>query len=106
MIWTSIAHYLPACPIKLLFGMACPGCGLARAVLLCAQGDFLGAARMHPLAPVFLLQMLLLGLAFLLATGSASRREQLGRVVRRALQCDAVALIAVWMFRLSTGALQ
>lgn len=106
MILTPIEHFLPACPIKLLFGLSCPGCGLSRAVLLCAQGDFLGAIRVHPLGPLFLLQMLLICLALLLAGRRASRREQLSRVVRRVLQFDGVALIGLWVFRLSTGILQ
>ena len=38
-----------ACPINLVFGVPCPGCGLTRAFILFFQGDFGGAFAMHPL---------------------------------------------------------
>lgn len=38
-----------ACPIDLIFGVPCPGCGLTRAVMLVFRGDFVGAFSMHPL---------------------------------------------------------
>ena len=31
---------LPICPTKLLFGVPCPGCGLTRAMIAIAKGDF------------------------------------------------------------------
>ncbi len=43
-------HYLGhACPINLVFGVPCPGCGLTRAVLCIFHGDFSGAFSTHPL---------------------------------------------------------
>ena len=41
------------CPIRLLSGIACPGCGMSRAILAAARLDFPAAFEMHPL--VFLL---------------------------------------------------
>ena len=46
------------CPIKALFGLPCPGCGMTRAVLSLLRGDVAGAFWMHPL--VFLLPVALL----------------------------------------------
>lgn len=49
----SFTHFFGhACPINLLFGVPCPGCGLTRACLLLLRGDFVGAFRMHPLVYV------------------------------------------------------
>ena len=36
-----------ACPIFLIFGVPCPGCGLTRACFTIFSGDFLGAIKMH-----------------------------------------------------------
>lgn len=40
------------CPIAAFFSVPCPGCGLTRAALLLAAGDWNGALRVHPLAPL------------------------------------------------------
>ncbi len=37
------------CPLRLLFHVPCPSCGLTRAARLALGGDFAGASRMHPL---------------------------------------------------------
>ena len=37
------------CPIKFLFGISCPGCGMTRAWLHVLRFDFLGAFSYHPL---------------------------------------------------------
>ncbi len=36
------------CPMQLLFGLPCPGCGLTRAGLLLLQGHYRESFRMHP----------------------------------------------------------
>jgi len=42
------------CPIYSVSGMPCPGCGLSRAMLLLAQGQWSAAIHMHAFAPVLL----------------------------------------------------
>ena len=37
------------CPIRLIFGIECPGCGLTSAVLYAARFDFIGAFHAHEL---------------------------------------------------------
>lgn len=41
------------CPIRLLSGVSCPGCGMSRAIIALLRCDFTLAFEMHPL--VFLL---------------------------------------------------
>lgn len=46
--------YLTAgCPIRFIFGICCPGCGMSRAVMSVLRLDFAAALHYHPL--VFLL---------------------------------------------------
>jgi hypothetical protein len=36
------------CPLKIIIGFPCPGCGLTRAALLLLQGNIEGSLRMNP----------------------------------------------------------
>ena len=47
------------CPLRILFGIPCPGCGLTRGFLSLLRLDFASAVRMHPLSPAFFLLLLL-----------------------------------------------
>ncbi|MFO0696751.1 MAG: DUF2752 domain-containing protein [Polyangiales bacterium] len=92
---------LPICPTKLLFGVPCPGCGLTRAMIAIAKGDFAAMARHHPLAP------LVLGfLLYALATAAwdrASPREPARAPGTRAWAALVLVLVGVWVVRLSGG---
>ncbi len=39
---------IPVCPMVLLTGLPCPGCGMTRAAVLFLQGHWLAAWQMHP----------------------------------------------------------
>ena len=41
-----------ACPIRLVLGVPCPGCGMTRASRLLVHGDLRAALAMHPLVLV------------------------------------------------------
>ena len=43
-------HYM--CPFKFITGIPCPGCGMTRACLAVAKGDFPSSFYYHPLLPV------------------------------------------------------
>jgi hypothetical protein len=49
-----LTHAPLLCPMRLLTGLRCPLCGMTRASLLLARGDFAAALRIHPLAPLVL----------------------------------------------------
>ena len=51
------------CVFRRVTGMPCPSCGLTRATIAAAHGDFGSSVRLHPLGPVALLAMALLPLA-------------------------------------------
>ncbi len=48
------------CPLRMVWGLPCPGCGITRAFLLVLQGKFYEATVMHP----FWIVMVLLFLVF------------------------------------------
>jgi hypothetical protein len=43
---------VPMCPIAIVTGHPCPGCGLTRATMALLDGDLQEAMRLHPLAPL------------------------------------------------------
>ncbi len=40
---------IPLCPVAILTGHPCPGCGLTRATFACLRGDLATAIQIHPL---------------------------------------------------------
>lgn len=75
---------IPLCPVALLSGTPCPGCGLTRASLAALRGDFAGAFALHPLA--FVIAPLMALTAVLAAHAYVVRgRMQFSRRVHRYL---------------------
>lgn len=91
------------CPVRSLFRVPCPGCGLSRACADILHMDFSDAMRMHAFAPFFLLAIALFWLSALLP-------EKLRRpLIKRILQIEQrtalptlllVMLILYWVVRL------
>ena len=52
----------PFCPMRLVFGIPCPSCGLTRATRLALGGHFSAATAMHPLWFVVLPYLAIVGL--------------------------------------------
>ena len=46
----SWLHWAPACAFRAWTGVACPGCGMAHALVAIGQGDFSGAFAANPAA--------------------------------------------------------
>ncbi len=58
LVWyvdPSRAKFLPACPLYVTTGYACPGCGLTRGFHALFHGDFVRALDFNALIPLFIL---------------------------------------------------
>ena len=91
------------CPVKSTLGVVCPGCGLTRAIILFAQGNWKAAIDLHPFAPLFG------GLGILLIVGSilpTHLRQKLARrvaAVERMTGITGVIVFSVllyWILRI------
>jgi hypothetical protein len=96
-----LAVYLlgaPACPLRRVVGMPCPGCGLTRATASFIQLDLVGAFAAHPL--VFVIMPLIGWLAVHTVFGAVRVPAPPAWLWVAA----AALMVAVWLVRL-TGAL-
>ncbi len=88
-----VGRFFPKCPVKLLTGLQCPGCGLQRALHSLMQGDVIGALR-HNWFLVFSLSYLL---GLLLTRNLDGRTSRLRRWLWGKWGCSLfVALYAAW----------
>lgn|GEM_PF-421410 len=76
------------CPMQLLFGLPCPGCGLTRAAMLLLKGQVKEAYGMHP--------FLFVGILLLLYWGFF--RYILGKKAKGLLLLTALVCIAMLLF--------
>jgi len=91
------------CPLKSTLGVACPGCGLTRAIVLLAQGKWQAAIHLHAFAPVGLAIGLLLVAGTLLPAKLRHRAaEHLATFERRSGMVAWLALSALiyWICRI------
>lgn len=92
------------CLFRRLTEVPCPGCGLTRAFVHLARGEWLAALADHPLAPLVALELaagwVLWGLAL---AGRVWPRSE--RWLGPWLLAHAALLSALWLGRLATGTL-
>ena len=92
------------CLFRRATGIPCAGCGLTRAFVHLARGEWLAALADHPLAPLVVLELAagwaLWGLAL---AGRVRPRPE--RWLGPWLLAHAAALGALWLGRLATGTL-
>jgi hypothetical protein len=94
----------PLCALRRACGLACPTCGVTRALALLARGAWRESLALHPWAGALVLQ--LLGAWALWAVWLAGRlRVRPDRWFPHALAANAAALIGLWLARLVTGTL-
>lgn len=92
------------CPFALCTGTACPGCGMTRAASALVKGDIHSALTYHPLVLAIGIE-LLIGWGWFVLRRSGRVRPMSNRTLNVVLALTAVALLAVWIVRLSTGTL-
>jgi len=86
------------CPVRHLLGVACPGCGMTRALCFLARGDWRAAMAFHPLAPLIVAEAALLWIVWgLVVRGSvrAPRRREMNFL----LIANVILLLGVWLWR-------
>jgi hypothetical protein len=92
------------CLFRRLTAVPCPGCGLTRAFVHLARGEWLAALADHPLAPLVVLE-LAAGWALWGLAQAGRFRVQPERWLGPWLLGHAAALGALWLGRLATGTL-
>jgi hypothetical protein len=92
------------CWLRRTLHVACPTCGMTRALAALARGDWRDALAFHPLAPVIAAEAAWLwarvGAGLL---GLAPRFDERG--LPRLALANAAALLALWLARLASGTL-
>ena len=92
------------CLFRRLTEVPCPGCGLTRAFVHLARGEWLAALADHPLAPLVALELaagwVLWGLVL---AGRLQARPE--RWLAPWLLAHAGVLVALWLGRVATGTL-
>jgi hypothetical protein len=101
------AHGPVLCPLRRVTGLWCPTCGMTRAFGWLARGDFDRAVRYHPLAPVLLIEGIIVAAVWLWMRRRprdesrwSPRWVSAGRAV---IVANAVLVLVVWAIRLKSG---
>lgn len=101
---SSIDDAPTVCPFALCTGMACPGCGMTRAVSYLIRGDIHTALVYHPLVPMVSV-LAFGGWAWFAFTLTGTVRPISQRMLNLVLIGSAAALLVVWVLRIVNGAL-
>jgi Protein of unknown function (DUF2752) len=95
------------CPLRRITGVWCPGCGMTRAFGWLAHGDLHQSLRYHPLAPLLVVQGVLLGAFWLYRRRTRHDRPATSvlsaPIMRTVLVANALLVLAVWVIRLKSG---
>ena len=92
------------CPMALLTGVACPGCGMSRALAWLLRGDLERSMGYHPLAPL-VLAVGLFALVWALGRRVRGWRAPRKSLLNGGLMVLAALLMTVWITRLASGTL-
>jgi hypothetical protein len=83
------------CPFKALTGIPCPGCGMTRAILSMAKGDFHGAVGHNPFS-FFLLFMVIISVVPMKYIGRLPSAAPV--VMNYFLIAALIAVVIFWIF--------
>ena len=100
----KLAGGLPACPLKTVSGVPCPGCGSTRAALALSELDLPAALAMNPLATAA--WVVLVGGGLLAGALALSGRSVPDRIPPLSVKARlaAVAVLALnWLYLLRAG---
>jgi hypothetical protein len=92
-----------SCPVRELFGIPCPGCGLSRAIGALLQRDWETSLAFHALAPFFLLALIIIAITtFLPATQRHWAINQIKMIERHTgiTGIFLIGLVLYWLTRL------
>jgi len=84
------------CPVVLMTGYPCPGCGMTRAALRLLRFDFSGAWAMHP----FIYAVVILGMMFCI--NRYLLNEKYSRQMKGIIFLTAIAMIVFYIWRMHT----
>ncbi len=82
------------CPMVVVTGLPCPGCGLTRAGILLLRGDFAGAFRLHPFI------YLIAGYAGVFGWNRYVRKRRMGRGLKVLLSLILVLMMLFYVWRM------
>lgn len=92
------------CPIALLTGVACPGCGMTRAASALLRGNVPLALEYHPLIPLIAV-LAIAGWSWSMLHRAGRVGPVPNRLLNLVLIGTAVSLVAVWVLRFVAGTL-
>lgn len=96
----------PLCPMRHLFGVPCPGCGLTRATESLFRGEVAAALAFHPMVPIVLPVVAWMLIRVTLVSAGILRSDSfdpLDRVPKAVWVGFVVVLLVVWIVRISGG---
>ena len=99
---TAAGTFAWQCPLKSTLGVACPACGLTRAMVLFSQGNWKAAIDLHAFAPLFLGAGIFLVVASILPAGIQQKiADHISTFERRSgIVCLLMlSILAYWVIR-------
>ena len=109
LAWAAVAASDPAtgealCALRRAGGVACPTCGVTRALTLLARGAWRESLALHPWAAALALQAVAAWVAWT-AWLAGRLRARPDRWVPHAVAANLAVLAAFWLARLAAGTL-
>jgi hypothetical protein len=84
------------CPLKLLTGFACPGCGITKSLVYCYEGDLYKSLYYHILGPfVIVFCIVTIGV---LTTELITKKDYFNRLLNKKLGYGLVVFLAIYHF--------